>query len=297
MDSKPTIEQFIQDCFRARTAALKLQLEIHQLYWRRFYQNECRMDSRRGVVERSEREKIESVLPFDNVTGVVTTGYDIYRNRYNVKLFGESWLIQEVDSECSHCRVFGTSTECVECGGTGWQTWKDLVKRNKQRATRQERSSPSVEFEGRPFRDPDIENFMTYHFRERTEALKKEMEIHAEYAKRFYAPECDWNRWVVSVQWSEAEKIMNIADAEGEVQVITDNVHSQRSRYHLRPAGQSWLIWEVDMECPVCRHQGRTADCFWCGGTIWDRIKASGERPRGEPPSEEPPSQPPRFQP
>jgi len=107
------------------------------------------------------------------------------------------------------------------------------------------------------------------------EELKKEMKIHADYAKRFYSPECDWARWAVSVQGSQSEKLVNMVLADAGVNVITRGFNnSHRLRYHLRATAQSWLIWNVDIECPVCYLRGSSADCFWCGGTIWERKKA-----------------------
>jgi hypothetical protein len=275
MGTNPTIEQFIYNCIQDRTAAKKMVLESRQAYRRRFYHSECLWDSRRGVVELSEQEKIVGVSPSEIGFAVVTTGsHPNHRSRYRVKASGESWLIQEVDTECGHCRLFGSSTECAECGGTGWQRWKDQSMRQKQRDVPAARPNPNEESERSLLRDPAIERFMTDHFRERTAALKKEMEIFAEYAKRFYTPECDWARWVVSVQASEAERIVNIMPTEMGAYVITSGFSPMLMRYHLRREGQEWLIREVDSECPVCYQQGRSADCFWCGGTIWEHKKA-----------------------
>jgi hypothetical protein len=273
MDSKPAIEQFINKCFRERTANLKLRLEIHHAYWRRFYHSECDWDSRRGVIEASEAEKIVDISPSDIGFAVVTTGHHpvLHRSRYRVKSSGQSWLIQEVDTECLHCRRSGLSIECTACGGTGWQNRKALVKQNAQRAHRS-MSSPDEELEGHPFRDPDIEQFMADHFREQTATRKKELEIATDYAKRFYSPECDWPGRETPTPVDDAERIVSIAPLDAEVLVITHGF-AVRLRYHLRPVEQSWLIWEVDPECLLCLQQGRTADCFWCGGTIWDRRK------------------------
>jgi hypothetical protein len=296
MESKPTIEQFMSNFFRERTAALKLQLEINQVYWRRFYHSECDQDSRRGVVERSEAEEIVSVSSSDIGAGVVTTGHGLYRSRYQVKSSGECWLIYAVDTECAHCSVHGASADCVECGGTGWQSWKDRAKSIEAKcaehlAAPTSRGNPDEELGVSLSRDPAIEHFMNDHFRERTLAWKKEAEIYGDYVKRFYSPECDWTRFVVSAQSSEAEKIVSIVPVDSEAQ-LTTRVFGFREyglRYHVRPAGQSWLIWEVDMECPMCVNHGRTANCILCGGTGWNDTKAKKWRSRGKPPGEEPP--------
>jgi hypothetical protein len=301
MDSKSAVEQFINNCFRERTEALKLRLEIHHVYWQRFYQSECRWDSRRGVLASNDAEKIVDISPLDDGFAVVTTGnHPNHRSRFRVKPVGENWLIEEVDAECLRCRLSGASTGCVECNWTGWQSWKDRVDRSKrweqERVAQTPRLEPNEELEGNPLSDPAIEMFMTDFFRERTESLKKEMEIEANYVKRFYGPECEWIRWVGSVKSSEAETIVKMAPADTEVLVMTSGFGAHHSRYHLRATGQSWLIWEVDMECPFCRRNGWSANCIWCAGTIWEHKKIKMPS-RGELPGEEPPSQKPRWQP
>jgi hypothetical protein len=277
MGTNQSIEEFISDCIQSRTAALKMVLESRQAYRRRFYHSECLWDSRRGGVELSEEDKIVGVSPSEIGFAVITTGsHPNHRSRFRVKASGENWLIQEVDSECGHCRLFGSSSDCSECGGTGWRSWKEQLKRHEQRDVSSARHDPDKESEGSLLRDPAIEQFMTDHFRERTAALKKEMEIFAEYAKRFYTPECNWTRWVVSVQASEAERIAHVMPTEMGAYVITSGFSPMRLRYHLRREGQEWLIREVDSECPVCCQQGRSADCFWCGGTIWEHKNTKG---------------------
>jgi hypothetical protein len=294
MASKPTVEQFMSDFFRERTAALKAVLENRRDYRLRYYRSECGWDSRHGGVERSEEEKIVKVSPAEIGFGVVTTGHGAYRERYQVKSSGESWLIYAVDTECGHCRVTGASIECGRCGGTGWLSWTDRtvwLKRQEQNAALPTRPSPDEESEGSLLRDPAIEQFMTEHFRERTLAWTKEREIYGDHVKSFFSPECDWTRWVVSVQMSEAERIVSVQAVGLGAHVVTRDFELPRMRYHLRPAGQSWLIWEVDTECPVCHLQGRRADCFWCEGTIWEHKKADGGSLRGEQHGAEPPDE------
>jgi hypothetical protein len=296
MESKPTVEQFMRDFFRERTAALKMVLESRRDYRLRYYHSECLSDSRRGVVKTSEAEKIVEVSPSEIGFGVVTTGNGLHRLRYHVKPSSESWSIQEVDTECGHRRIFGASYECAQCGGTGWMSWQDRQRFiSEHQASRTTSSSPDEELgEGR-FRNPAIEQFMIDHFRERTALLKKEVEIHADYAKRFYGPACDWTRWVGSVQASEAETIVRLIPADTGAQVITRNFTKWQLRYNLRPVGQSWLIWEVNMACHRCENGGRRADCSSCGGTGWIRIKDKQGLARGEPSGEEPPSEKPRW--
>jgi hypothetical protein len=300
MKSKPTVEQFMTDFFQERTAALKMVLENRREYRLRYYHSECLWDSRRGGVEKSEAEKIVDVSPSDIGTDVISTGSTINRSRYRLTLSGESWLICAVDMECGHYRIFGASYDCPRCGGTGWLSWKDqteLLKRQEQHAARPTRPTPNEESEGSLFRDSAIEQFMTDHFRERTAVLRKEAEIHAEYVRHFYSQECDWTRWIASAEHSEIERILSIVPVDAGAHVTTNGFgfRGRRLRYNLCPAAQSWLIWKVDLECPVCSQQGRRVDCFWCGGTIWEHKKADGGRPRGEQPGDDPLPETPRW--
>lgn len=303
MDSAPDIERFIHDFFHERTKALKLRLEIHRVYWRRYYRDECRWDGRRGVVEKSESEKIVEVLKSDTGINVVTTGNTICRSRYRVKSSGNGWLIQEVDMECMHCHAIGSSTNCKLCGGAGWLERNDREKlmsqlRGEQPSTQISGSAPEERTEGNPVRDPAIEKFMAELFRERTETWKKEAEIHAKHVKQFYSPECDLARWVPSAASSKDEKILSIEPAKHGVNVITNGIHNKRLRYQLRPTDQSWVIWEVDPECLYCLKKGWSADCIWCGGTVWERKKRRSIILRNRPPGgEEPPPETPRWQP
>jgi len=292
----------MSEYFRERMAALKMVLEIRRDYRQRYYHSGCSWDSRRGVLGLNEAEEIVGVFPSDIEIHVVTTGnHPNHRSRYRVKSSGESWLIQEVDTECSRCRQFGISFECAECGGTGWMKWKDRAissKHSEQHAARSTRSIPGEEL-GRRFRDPAIEMFMADHFRERTAVLKKEAKIHSEYANRFCSPEFDWTRKLVSVEGSESEKLVNLLSLDSGVQVITIGFgfNGHALRYDLRPAGQSWLIWNVDVECPLCNLKGRSTDCFWCGGTGWDDAQAKKWRDRRKLPGNKPPPETPPHQP
>jgi hypothetical protein len=299
MDFKPTAEQFMAEFFRERTAAKRKILESRQDYRLRYFHHECRTDSRDGAVEASEAEKILDVSPSESGFQVVTTGdQPMHRSRYRLKSSGEGWLIEAVDSECSHSRIYGPSYACNKCGGTGWMTWEQLEQSKPSslgphRVSLTSRPSPSEEFEKGRLRDPGVEQFMTDYFRDRTLVYKKEVEIYRDSVKRFYSPECDWTRWVVSSQQSEKERIQSIVLVDSGAHVIIGGFTPWRMRYNLRPEGQSWLIWNVDLECFFCFQKGPSADCFWCGGTIWGRKNddegpARGDQAGGEPPPETP---------
>jgi hypothetical protein len=224
---RTAVEHFVKEFFRQRTSALRRRLEVHQTYWRRFYDSQCHWDSRRGVIERSEAEQIESTSPSPNGACVVTTGESIYRSRYDIRPDQGRWSIHEIDMECALCRVKGASTECSQCAGTGWRNWENLVRlHNMPRDPR----SGSLPMEEVPNSDQSshsaIEQFMNEHFRERTAVHGKESEIFAAFAKRFCSPEFDWTRWGPSAQRSEAEGILNITSSSAGVRVISKRCQS-----------------------------------------------------------------------
>jgi hypothetical protein len=116
-----------------------------------------------------------------------------------------------------------------------------------------------------------IEEFMAEHFRERTLVQKQELEILAAFARRFCDDECEWTRWGPSIRGGESERILKIAPSRGGVHIISSGFTGLRLRYHLRPRENSWLIQHVDPECLHCHRNGPSQNCFWCGGTIWER--------------------------
>ena len=118
MDAKPTVEQFIGDCFRERTATLKKVLEIRRDYRERFYNSECLWDSRCGAVEDSEEREDCGRLPYRIGTDVITTGSCTYCARYRVRPSGENWLIHDVEIKCGRCQLKGADPLCAMCGGT-----------------------------------------------------------------------------------------------------------------------------------------------------------------------------------
>jgi len=292
MAPEPAIEQFINNCFHDRTEALKSRLETHQAFWQRFYHSECLWDSRRGVIEKSQEEKVISISPFDVETLVITSG-SIYRDRYHLKPSGRSWLIHEIDMECALCRGKAASSNCMLCDGSGWRSWKDQANSLRLKRAEHHRSLSRPESDSELYRrvgrNSDIEIFMIGHFRERSVSLRKETEIYAKFVDRYFSAEFDSSRWLTSVHDSDAEDILAMAPAKNGTHVYTTGCAALQLRYNVRSTGQSWLIWQVNHECPMCVRQGRRADCFFCGGTIWEQKLAHPGGNRSTPPGEEPP--------
>jgi len=275
MDS--AIEQFIRRYFDDRTEALKKRLSIHQTCRKRFYHDDCFFDSQRGVIEKSLNEKIESILSSDGKAYVITSGETIYRSRYNVKPLATSWLIDEVDMECSICRATGSSVKCAQCGGSGWLSWKmqsALFLNKRTKTFRQKHSlSSSDQRHNRPERNASLEEFMLRHSQDRSESLKQQADVQRKLVERYFNPERDWQRWLPSVHESETEEILSIIPAPSGKYVLTTGTGFWQLRYNVRPIEKNWLIWKVDHECPMCSESGRQENCFLCGGTIWERRK------------------------
>lgn len=278
MNAKPTAEQFINEYFQQRTTGLKLSLEIHHAYWRRYYHPDCHRDSRRGVVENSEAETVVSVSGAEGEADVITTGSPIYRSRYHLRASSSDskWLIHAVDTECGLCTIKGLDAKCVICGGAGWLNAKLRTDLLSQLTARMTTCSIPEKIEDDCHLHSSVEQFMTDHFRDHVASVKRETEICSAYRDRFFSPECDWGSNREAVQWCEAEKIMTIGCSGDDTFVVTEGFGLWRLRYHLRPnAAQGWLIWDVDSECPVCWHKGKTASCFLCCGTGWAKSKRS----------------------
>jgi hypothetical protein len=298
MESKPTVEQFMGDFFRERTEAVKKELEVHQVFQRRFYHDEFFWGNRGKSVGESEAEEIVDVAPSDIGADVISTGSTIYPSRYRLMLSGQNWLIREVDMGCSLCHINGVAAGCVICGGRGWLSLKDIARLVEQQLTaRTARLIREEEFGGRGYHDPAIEQFMTEHFRERSTVLKKQVDIQIAFLGRFYSPECDWRWGEGNVQMSESERIVEITPVKEGARVITLN--SRRflncHRYHLRPTDKSWLIREVNTRCHVCNDNGKSNDCHLCSGTGWANGSGFARRSRSDPPCEEPPPDHPRW--
>jgi hypothetical protein len=287
MDS--AIEQFIRRYFNDRTEALKARLSIHQTYRKRFYHGDCFFDSRRGVIESSQNESIDSILTSEGKAYVITSGKTVYRSRYNLKPLATGWLIDEVDMECPLCRATGISVKCAQCGGSEWLNWKMqsamLLTRRSRTFRQQHCLVSSDQRHSRPERNASLEEFMLRHFQERSASLKKETEVQREFVERYFNPECDWQRWLPSVHQSETEEILSMIPAPIGKYVFTTGTGFLQLRYNTYPTEQSWLIRKVDHECPMCSESGRRENCFFCGGTIWEHRKhfdrgESGDQPR-----------------
>jgi hypothetical protein len=125
-------EEFMLDFFRERGVMEKKEQEILAPYRQRFYNKNCRHDSRDGTLAMIESERIISSSSTDAKAEIITQqevrppihGIDHFRIRYHLELANGRWLVHSVDPWCLQC--FGTpgKTACLMCGGEGWMSGK-----------------------------------------------------------------------------------------------------------------------------------------------------------------------------
>ncbi|HEY3855723.1 MAG TPA: hypothetical protein VGO67_15150 [Verrucomicrobiae bacterium] len=291
MDSQSEIEQFMHSYFQERTATIRRHMVLHQVFRSRFYHDECFWDCGRGSVNASEAEKVLDISSTDAGANIVTKASENRRHRYRLESFGESWLISAVDMECSLCSGKGADSKCAICNGVGWLDEKELSRYLEREYSIGQRPFAVSEQElGDRLNDnPSIEQFMADYFRAKIALVRQRGDMDAAYRRRFFSSQCAWGSNIKSIEWCEAEKIVNLKTADLGFFVFTDRNGPLRIRYQLVPKTQSWLIWKGAAECSMCIRRGIRADCFLCAGTGWANGTNSG-------PSK-PPADPPRWQP
>src|ERR1017187_4332090 len=122
-------EEFMRDFFCARTKEIKSDSERRSVFRRKFFADACRWDSRKGAIERSEAERIESMWKYDSddseVRVITREIIPFPRLCYHLKMVGAIWLIQNVDVECMNCSGNAGNTACLACLGKGWLHQED----------------------------------------------------------------------------------------------------------------------------------------------------------------------------
>jgi hypothetical protein len=123
-----TVQEFMSELFRQRTAAIKSEMKRHAAFRRKFFAGTCLWDSRRGAAERSEAECIENIWESDSESRVITRDNPPFpRLCYHLKMTGERWLIQSVSLECVRCGGNPGNTSCLSCQGRGWLHQDDVL--------------------------------------------------------------------------------------------------------------------------------------------------------------------------
>jgi hypothetical protein len=114
------VEEFMAEYFKARTEQLQNEAERRQSFCQKFYAEGCNWDSRAGAVERSSKERIQSVSSSNEGTWVITEGTNPWpKLRYHLRRANDGWLITSVDWACLTCHGEVGAVHCV-CMGTGW---------------------------------------------------------------------------------------------------------------------------------------------------------------------------------
>ena len=122
-----------------------------------------------------------------------------------------------------------------------------------------------------------IEHFMSQYFRDRTELILAEIERRSPHRQKYFAADCRWDSRKGTVESSHSEQVVSVSEADGETLVVTTGQKQDTIffplRYHLRPDGASWLIHQVEFQCPSCRGSGiavhSSGACVICSGKGW----------------------------
>ena len=127
-----------------------------------------------------------------------------------------------------------------------------------------------------------IEEFIRKYLSERVSVLRQEEQELAPFRAKFYTEDCRRDRRARIVAESESETLIDVSGRETEGQAITRvrtaAGETQRVRYHVRLAGDRWLIRALDIECRYCRGVAGS-HCQCCEGNGWilgDRPNTSG---------------------
>jgi hypothetical protein len=138
-----TPEEFMREYLAAKVAEAAREVEAHQPFRRKFYTDDCFFDSRAKTVGMHQSEKVDSTSNSEKDVTVIThmtAPFAVERHlRYHLKPNGQTWLIENVDSECAMCS-FRKSIDpnCPMCGGT---SWTDRKMRERLMASRDKKKN------------------------------------------------------------------------------------------------------------------------------------------------------------
>ena len=121
-----------------------------------------------------------------------------------------------------------------------------------------------------------IGTFMRKLFAVRAAEEKQILASRTPYRQKFFTSDCDWDSRAGMLKMIETEAIVSIEGSDSEPIVITSSdrllssakFQAHRRRYHLKAAGDSWLIWLVQEECLMCHGKG-DGSCLLCKGKHW----------------------------
>lgn len=121
-----------------------------------------------------------------------------------------------------------------------------------------------------------VEEFMQELFLARIADEKRILANRVGYRQKFFTADCYWDSRTGTLEMIETELIVSIERSDSEAAVITEykvpfytsGAQMHRRRYHLKAAGDSWLICHVEHQCPICHGQGDEG-CNSCKGKHW----------------------------
>jgi hypothetical protein len=121
-----------------------------------------------------------------------------------------------------------------------------------------------------------IEEFMLEFFRARIANEEREIASRAPFRQKYFTNDCKKDSRAGALEKFQSEEVVSVSESDSEVAVITtfkspfhkpgDQTH--RERYLLKVTGDGWLIWKVELECPICHGQG-DVNCVCCKGEHW----------------------------
>ena len=128
----PSPEEFMNGFLRARAEEAQREVAAYQPFRRKFFDDDCSYDSRKGVVEGHESEKVVSVSPCENGFEIITnSSRPMGALLYYLRRKDDSWNIHQVKMGCNACKGVAGNNNCFVCGGTGWIDVKAMMERAK----------------------------------------------------------------------------------------------------------------------------------------------------------------------
>jgi hypothetical protein len=124
-----------------------------------------------------------------------------------------------------------------------------------------------------------IEQFMARYFEDRTKLIAEEIEHRSPHRQEYFDSGCRWDSRQGTIESSQAEKVLSVSEANGETLIVTTGRSQGKFtfplRYHVRPKGDTWLIHQVESQCPACHGTGdaqcgeESGRCRFCDGRGW----------------------------
>jgi hypothetical protein len=271
MATESEVRTFVRQLFDARNDCMSAVKAMRRPYRERYFHDACDFDSRSESFAWKATEEIDSVSVSKNHAAVITNRAipPSRQSRYHLCWSHGVILVELEESTCLCPRLLEIHSQCRYCKGSGWKAVNDLRPPPGFSNRPPQYLTPEESNVHRHIRDETIDEFMTNYLRDRTEVWGKEFDLYASFARRFYAESFDRTRGVASAEQSKAEKVLCVAWGGDGAYVVSKNSTPLRWRYNLIPRDTSWLITQVDLECPLCAMKERKHDCIWCGGTLW----------------------------